>query len=171
MRKRTATRDGDGRGSAHVSARSTPGKASGRSSAISPGPNALAQAPCSQTAALAASNVRIIERAEMPQHPTKPNVPVNLLLGLLAGGACALGATFFCEYFDTSVKSSEEVEGLRNAALAIARRFSERRCGIAPFRLGKHEFQDLCSGGHADKGPQAQLNERRSAQIRRADVL
>ncbi len=66
----------------------------------------------SVNSALTASNVRIIERAEMPQHATKPNVPLNLLLGLLAGGACALGATFFCEYFDTSVKSSQEVEGL-----------------------------------------------------------
>jgi len=66
----------------------------------------------SVNSALAASNVRIIERAEMPQHATKPNVPLNLLLGLLAGSGCALGATFFCEYFDTSVKSSEEVEGL-----------------------------------------------------------
>ncbi len=62
--------------------------------------------------ALAASNVRVIERAEVPQRPTHPNVPLNLLLGLLAGGACALGATFVCEYFDNSVKSSEEVEGL-----------------------------------------------------------
>ena len=66
----------------------------------------------SVNAALATSNVRIVERAEMPEHATKPNVPMNLLLGLLAGGACALGATFCCEYFDTSVKSSEEVEGL-----------------------------------------------------------
>lgn len=62
--------------------------------------------------ALAASNVRVIERAEVPQRPTKPNVPMNLALGVLAGGVCALGATFFCEYFDTSVKSSEEVEDL-----------------------------------------------------------
>ncbi len=66
----------------------------------------------SVNAALAASNVRVIERAEMPQHATKPNVPMNLVLGLLAGGVCALGTTFFCEYFDTSVKSSEEVENV-----------------------------------------------------------
>ncbi len=63
-------------------------------------------------AALAASNVRVIERAEVPRHATKPNVPMNLLLGLLAGGVCAFGATFFCEYFDSSVKSSAEVEGV-----------------------------------------------------------
>ncbi|HEY2389523.1 MAG TPA: polysaccharide biosynthesis tyrosine autokinase [Candidatus Binatia bacterium] len=66
----------------------------------------------SVNSALATSNVRIVERAETPLRPTSPNVPLNLAIGLLAGGACALGATFFCEYFDTSVKSTEEVETL-----------------------------------------------------------
>src|SRR6185369_6554854 len=75
-------------------------------------------------AALAASNVRVVERADVPSRPTKPNVPLNLALGLLAGGACAFGATFFCEYFDTSVKSSEEVEGvLRLPTLATIPNF------------------------------------------------
>ncbi len=75
-------------------------------------------------AALAASNVRVIERADVPERPTKPNVPLNLALGLLAGGVCAFGATFFCEYFDTSVKSSEEVEGvLRLPTLATIPNF------------------------------------------------
>ncbi len=93
----------------------------------------------SVNAALAASNVRIIERAETPQHATKPNVPMNLLLGLLAGGTVALGATFFCEYFDTSVKSSAEVEGLLQMPtlatvpnFALARRSRAARALPAP---------------------------------------
>jgi len=62
--------------------------------------------------ALAASNIRVVERAEVPQQPSSPHVPLNLALGILAGSALALGATFVCEYFDNSVKSSDEIEGL-----------------------------------------------------------
>ncbi len=61
---------------------------------------------------LAASNVRVVERAEVPLKPSKPNVPLNLALGLLAGVAAAIGTAFGCEHFDRSVKSSDEVEGL-----------------------------------------------------------
>src|SRR5579875_2590819 len=61
---------------------------------------------------LAASNVRVVERAEVPLKPSKPNVPLFLALGLLAGVAAAVGTAFGCEHFDRSVKSSDEVEGL-----------------------------------------------------------
>src|SRR5881628_3749953 len=63
-------------------------------------------------AALVTSNVRIIERAEAPLRPSKPNVPLNLTLGVLAGLVLAVGAAFSFEYFDQSVKSSGEVEDL-----------------------------------------------------------
>src|SRR5262249_47865174 len=61
---------------------------------------------------LAPTNVRVIDRAEVPQRPSKPSVPLNLLLGLVAGSLVAGAAVFACDYFDSSVKSSEEVEGL-----------------------------------------------------------
>src|SRR5438874_3433746 len=63
-------------------------------------------------AALVASNVRVIERAEAPLRPSKPNVPLNLTLGVLAALVFAVGAAFSFEYFDQSVKSSQEVEDL-----------------------------------------------------------
>src|SRR5207244_1982181 len=52
---------------------------------------------------LAPTNVRVIDRAEMPQHPSKPSVPLNLLLGFLAGCVVAGAAVFACDYFDSSV--------------------------------------------------------------------
>ncbi len=61
---------------------------------------------------LTPSNVRVVERAEVPQYPSKPNVPLNLTLGLLGGLAVACGAAFASEYFDSSVKSTEEAEEL-----------------------------------------------------------
>src|SRR5436190_708236 len=63
-------------------------------------------------AALVASNVRVIERAEAPLRPSKPNVPLNLTLGVLAALVLAVGAAFSFEYFDQSVKSSPVFEDL-----------------------------------------------------------
>src|SRR5581483_11795724 len=68
------------------------------------------QAETAVNAELAASNVRVVERAEVPQLPSKPSVPLNMVLGLLLGTGAALGSVFLCDYFDNSVKSSEEVE-------------------------------------------------------------
>src|SRR5205823_13180980 len=63
-------------------------------------------------AELVASNVQVIERAEVPSRPSKPNVPLNVTLGVLAGLVFAVSAAFSCEYFDQSVKSTQEVEDL-----------------------------------------------------------
>src|SRR5262249_18981533 len=52
---------------------------------------------------LAPSNVRVLERAEVPVAPSKPNVPLNLALGFVGGLLVAIGAAFASEYFDSSV--------------------------------------------------------------------
>src|SRR5437016_5275772 len=79
-------------------------------------------------AALVASNVRVIERAEAPLRPSKPNLPLNLTLGVLAGLVLAIGAAFSFEYFDQSVKSSGEVEDLLQVpTLATIPNFEQAR--------------------------------------------
>jgi capsular exopolysaccharide synthesis family protein len=89
--------------------------------------------------ALAASNIRIIERAEVPHHPSTPNVPMNLILGFGAGLIVALGATFTCDYFDNSVKSSDEVESLLQLpALATIPNFTLARRSPAARALSAH---------------------------------
>src|SRR4030095_9840822 len=70
------------------------------------------QLETSVNAQLAPSNLRVLERAEVPGRPSKPNVPLNLTLGLLGGLVAACGAAFASEYFDSSVKSTEEAEEL-----------------------------------------------------------
>ena len=62
--------------------------------------------------ALVPTNVRVIERAEVPHRPSRPKIPLNLALGVFSGLVIAVGAAFAREYLDGSLKSSDEVEGL-----------------------------------------------------------
>src|SRR5205814_1908608 len=68
------------------------------------------------------------QQAEAPLRPSKPNVPLNLTLGVLAGLVLAVGAAFSFEYFDQSVKSSGEVEDLLQVpTLATIPNFEQAR--------------------------------------------
>ncbi len=56
------------------------------------------------------SNIKIVDRAEVPQSPSSPRKKVNLILGLLVGLMGGLGLAFLLDYMDNSVKSTEDVE-------------------------------------------------------------
>jgi succinoglycan biosynthesis transport protein ExoP len=78
------------------------------------------------SSALAASNVRVVERGEVPIWPSRPKVLVNLVLGTLAGLVLALGAAFGRDYFDASMKTSADVEESFGApALAVIPSFAD----------------------------------------------
>ncbi len=55
-------------------------------------------------------NVWVMEKAEVPQSPTKPNILMNILLGLIVGLAGGVGSAFFIEYLDNTIKSPDEIE-------------------------------------------------------------
>lgn len=55
-------------------------------------------------------NAWVIEKAEVPHGPTKPNTIMNILLGLIVGLIGGVGFAFFIEYLDNTVKSPEEIE-------------------------------------------------------------
>jgi capsular exopolysaccharide synthesis family protein len=59
---------------------------------------------------LAAPNVRVIERPEVPSRPSRPKVLLDLVLGTFTGLVLGIGAAFGRDYFDGSVRSSEEAE-------------------------------------------------------------
>ena len=54
--------------------------------------------------------VWVIEKAEVPVSPAKPNKFRNILLGLVIGLMGGVGLAFFIEYLDNTVKSAEDVE-------------------------------------------------------------
>ena len=55
-------------------------------------------------------NVRVLERAALPERPAKPNKKRNILLGLALGLAAGVGLAFFVEYFDNTIKDPEQLE-------------------------------------------------------------
>jgi polysaccharide biosynthesis transport protein len=54
----------------------------------------------------------IWERAEPAERPARPNILLNMALGVIVGLGFGVGLAFFVEYLDTSVKTMEEVEAL-----------------------------------------------------------
>jgi capsular exopolysaccharide synthesis family protein len=61
-------------------------------------------------AGLKSSNIRIVDRAEIPKLPHSPNIPRTLALALLLGGMGGVGLAFFLDYLDNSLKTPEDIE-------------------------------------------------------------
>jgi len=64
------------------------------------------------SAGVQASNIRIVDAAEVPKRPVKPKVFLNLALGLILGAAAGVGLAFLQEYLDNTLKTANEVERL-----------------------------------------------------------
>ncbi|MFB3887525.1 MAG: GumC family protein [Thermodesulfobacteriota bacterium] len=64
------------------------------------------------SAGIMASNIQIVDQAELPERPYKPNKRLNLLLAVVVGLFLGVGLAFFFEYLDNTVKTSEDVEQL-----------------------------------------------------------
>ncbi|MGO8930403.1 MAG: GumC family protein [Limisphaerales bacterium] len=54
--------------------------------------------------------VEIVDRAVPSIHPSRPNKPLNIALGIIIGLVVGVGLAFFIEYLDTSVKTIDDVE-------------------------------------------------------------
>ena len=63
------------------------------------------------------SSVEIIDKADNPIRPVRPNIPINIALGVIVGLILGVGLAFFIEYLDTSVKTIDDVERALNAAV------------------------------------------------------
>ena len=64
------------------------------------------------SAGLKASNIRVVDAAELPKHPVKPRVLLNLAVGMILGLGVGVGLAFFQEYLDKTLKTPDEVEQL-----------------------------------------------------------
>ena len=64
------------------------------------------------SAGLRSSNIRVVDVARTPIYPIAPNVPRNLVLGLLLGLAGGIGLAFVLESLDRTVRNMEEVSAI-----------------------------------------------------------
>ncbi len=62
------------------------------------------------SASLTASNIQILDKAEIPKKPFKPNWPLNIMLSIVVGLFGGIGLAFFAEYLDDTIKTPEDVE-------------------------------------------------------------
>ncbi len=58
------------------------------------------------------SNIRIVEEADVPLEPVKPNKKRNMLLGMILGLFGGTGLAFFFEYLDRSIRNEEDAKKL-----------------------------------------------------------
>jgi capsular exopolysaccharide synthesis family protein len=66
----------------------------------------------SVSAGLRSSNIRVVDVAGIPTFPITPNVPRNLMIGLLLGLAAGMGLAFVLESLDRTVRNMEEVSAI-----------------------------------------------------------
>lgn len=60
------------------------------------------------------SNIRITEKATMPQFPVRPNKKRNLMLGILFGLMLGVGISFLKEYIDRTIRTEDDVQQYLN---------------------------------------------------------
>jgi capsular exopolysaccharide synthesis family protein len=67
-----------------------------------------------QLRGLNASNISIIDPADVPMRPVTPNKKKNLLLALIIGLVGGVGLCFIFDYLDDTIKGPDDVEKLAN---------------------------------------------------------
>lgn len=66
---------------------------------------------------MGAGQVNIIDPAIVPDKPSSPNKPMNLMVGLILGLMLGAGIVFLIEFLDTTVKSTDDVENMTGFTL------------------------------------------------------
>jgi capsular exopolysaccharide synthesis family protein len=81
-------------------------------------------------AGLRTTNIRLVERAEMPRAPFSPNRKRNYQLALILGLGIGIGLTILLDYLDATIKTPEEVkENLGLAFLGMVPRVEIKHTG------------------------------------------
>ena len=79
------------------------------------------------TGELKTGNIRIVDRAEIPRSPVRPNKKLNILLAMIVGLTIGTGLAFFFEYLDYTIQTPEDIEDyLRIPYLGGIEQFSKK---------------------------------------------
>ena len=66
----------------------------------------------SLSAQVETNNIRVQDLAPLPARPVRPNKKLNLLIGLMLGVLMGVGAAFFVESLDSTLKTREDIESI-----------------------------------------------------------
>lgn len=55
-------------------------------------------------------NVKVIDTAEVPDKPIKPNKKMNVAIGFILGLMVGFGIVFIIEYFDNTIKTADDIK-------------------------------------------------------------
>ena len=64
------------------------------------------------TAGLRSTNIRKVDQARIPTHPSSPNIPRNLTFALALGLSSGLGLAFLLEALDNTVRTPEQAQAI-----------------------------------------------------------
>lgn len=62
------------------------------------------------SAGMLASNIQVVDPAEVPRSPFKPNKKRDFMIALMIGLFGGVGLAFFAEYLDNTIKTPEDIE-------------------------------------------------------------
>ena len=99
---------------------------------------------------LAASNIQVVQRAELPSVPGSPNTLFNLIVSGLLGLFLSLACVFFLEYMDATVSTPQQVWAAVSLATlgvvphikSIPRRYRSTNANLAPATQRESSRQD-----------------------------
>jgi len=66
---------------------------------------------------LTSNNISIVDGAEVPKKPVKPNLKLNMILAVIVGLVMGTGIGFFVDYLDTTIKSPEDIKEILKSHL------------------------------------------------------
>ena len=77
------------------------------------------------SAGLRSSNIRVVDPAMMPSHPSRPAKARNVALAFIVGLVGGIGLALMREYLDNTVKTPDDIETLaRLPSLAVVPQFA-----------------------------------------------
>ena len=92
------------------------------------------------TESLRANNIRVIDRAKVPDLPVKPKRRTNAMLAAVLGLIGGIGLAFLLEYMDTTIKTQYDVEQLGLPFLGVIPSFNTEGMEEESSQLFSHRY-------------------------------